>query len=467
MLTEYQQFRTEANHPVLVWIHGGSLIFGSANEAVYDGGSLASRGDVVFVGIDYRLGHFGWLGLNPNTSRDGEGNGNYGLGDMITALQWIKKNIKYFGGDASKVTIMGSSGGAIAVRALLASKKTKGLISGAIIQSGAWSFSPAKAFSEYPTIAESISGINGDVISGLGCGGLDTEATLSCMRSLDGQTISATAAVSYPLIDKFLLNGDLGVNGNGYAISAPLMIGVVRDELAPWNSGLYGTTGVLDYLTQVAPALFDEDLTPLATSPAFPLPPDAPTQAEAAFNVSTRIITDYGMTCITWATAYSLEKHDIMPAIYAYSFNRTYQPVEWSPPMCSPPTTAEKPGGDFDMEYYKCHGSETLVMFGTEKYSGLPDRDGLDILFSQYSVDLWASFARTGNPNPDVNFLRARGYFNTLGRVDKTGKWNKLDRKRQDLKFPVRVLQWDSHDDFVTEVPQCDALGMPLDYYEV
>jgi len=100
---------------------------------------------VVLVSIAYRLGPIGFL-AHPELSAESHEHvsGNYGLLDMIAALQWIKKNIAAFGGDPNKVTIFGESAGGIAVSQLCASPLAKGLIQGAISESGG-SFGPPRA----------------------------------------------------------------------------------------------------------------------------------------------------------------------------------------------------------------------------------------------------------------------------------------------------------------------------------
>ena len=49
--------------PVMVWIHGGGYTTGSKNG--YLGATLAKKGDIVFVAINYRLGIFGFLSNGP------------------------------------------------------------------------------------------------------------------------------------------------------------------------------------------------------------------------------------------------------------------------------------------------------------------------------------------------------------------------------------------------------------------
>ena len=98
----------------------------------------------MLVSIAYRVGPLGFL-AHPELSAESPHHvsGNYGLLDMIAALQWIKKNIAAFGGDPNKVTIFGESAGGIAVSQLCASPLAKGLFEGAISESGG-SFGPPR-----------------------------------------------------------------------------------------------------------------------------------------------------------------------------------------------------------------------------------------------------------------------------------------------------------------------------------
>jgi len=121
--------------PVLVWIHGGSLIGGASSESMYDGTALAKQGLIV-VSINYRLGVLGYM-AHPELSAESPDHvsGNYGLLDQIAALKWVKANIAAFGGDASNVTIAGESAGGLSVMYLMASPPARGLFQKAIAQS--------------------------------------------------------------------------------------------------------------------------------------------------------------------------------------------------------------------------------------------------------------------------------------------------------------------------------------------
>jgi carboxylesterase type B len=66
--------------------------------------------------------------------------GNYGLGDIIAALQWIKLNVNHFGGHPSKVTLLGRGSGATLVTALTATAKARDLFKRAWVSNGAGVF---------------------------------------------------------------------------------------------------------------------------------------------------------------------------------------------------------------------------------------------------------------------------------------------------------------------------------------
>ncbi|MFO1013461.1 MAG: carboxylesterase family protein [Caulobacteraceae bacterium] len=122
--------------PVMVWIHGGSLVSGYGHDAIYDGARLAAQG-VVVVSINYRLGVLGYLAHPALSAESPLGiSGNYGLLDQIEALRWVRANISAFGGDPARVTIAGQSAGALSVLYLMASPAARGLFAGAIAESG-------------------------------------------------------------------------------------------------------------------------------------------------------------------------------------------------------------------------------------------------------------------------------------------------------------------------------------------
>jgi para-nitrobenzyl esterase len=129
--------RNTTNLPVLVYFYGGGFSAGDASEPRYDGENMAKKG-IVVVTCNYRLNIFGFL-AHPDLSAEApyKASGNYGLLDQVAALKWVQKNIASFGGDPKKVTICGESAGSISVSYQMASPMSKGLIAGAMGESGA------------------------------------------------------------------------------------------------------------------------------------------------------------------------------------------------------------------------------------------------------------------------------------------------------------------------------------------
>ena len=129
--------RNTKDLPVLVYFYGGGNVAGDGSEPRYDGESMSKKG-IVVVTCNYRLNIFGNF-AHPELSAEAsyKASGNYGYFDQIAALKWVQKNIATFGGDPKKVTIAGESAGSIAVSYQMASPLAKGLIMGAIGESGA------------------------------------------------------------------------------------------------------------------------------------------------------------------------------------------------------------------------------------------------------------------------------------------------------------------------------------------
>jgi para-nitrobenzyl esterase len=122
--------------PVMVWLHGGGFANGSGGAAMYDGGALARKGDVVTVTVNHRLNVFGYLHLGDAFGADYAQSGIAGMLDIVQALEWVRDNIAAFGGNPGDVTIFGESGGGWKVSLLMAMPGAAGLFHKAVIQSG-------------------------------------------------------------------------------------------------------------------------------------------------------------------------------------------------------------------------------------------------------------------------------------------------------------------------------------------
>ena len=122
--------------PVLFWIHGGGFAVGSGSEPRYDGARLAAKG-VVVVTVNHRLNALGFF-AHPELTAESEtgSSGDYGMLDLVAALEWVRANIAAFGGDANAVTVGGESAGSMAANGLMVSPLARGLFVRAIGESG-------------------------------------------------------------------------------------------------------------------------------------------------------------------------------------------------------------------------------------------------------------------------------------------------------------------------------------------
>jgi para-nitrobenzyl esterase len=126
--------------PVMVWIHGGAHQSGSGAGDWYQSDGLVREG-VVLVTINYRLNLFGYFAHPALSAESPWGrSGNYGLMDILAALEWVRDNIAAFGGDPGNVTIFGESAGGQSVSEVMASPLGRGLFHRAILQSGVYSY---------------------------------------------------------------------------------------------------------------------------------------------------------------------------------------------------------------------------------------------------------------------------------------------------------------------------------------
>ncbi|MGC4934317.1 carboxylesterase/lipase family protein [Gordonia sp. DT30] len=126
-----------APRPVMVFIHGGAYILGTAATPLYDAAHLARSQDVVVVTIQYRFGPFGMLDFSAYSTPERRFDENPGAKDHIAALQWVQRNIAAFGGDPANVTIFGESAGGSSVLLLLAAPAARDLFVRAIAESPA------------------------------------------------------------------------------------------------------------------------------------------------------------------------------------------------------------------------------------------------------------------------------------------------------------------------------------------
>lgn len=368
--------------PVMVWIHGGGFLNGSAD--IYDSRWLATQGDIVVVTVNYRLGTLGFL-AHPALSPNGD-IGNYGLADQQAALRWVRDNITEFGGDPTKVTIAGESAGAMSVCDHLVAPESAGLFRAAIMQSG-----PCQAQADRPTAQR----VSTDYAISAGCP--DPATVAACLRALPTATLQRP-----PLYVGFGPDKLTGpVTGTdrlpvdpmtSFALSRvpriPVLVGSNGDEFAMFTAIQY---------------LKDRGLPPYPQLLAHTFGPDAATVAEhypldryggSAGMAYSAAVTDSVFACPADRIASGLAHTG---PVYAYEFN------DRTAPAPDPLRAAPFPVG-------ASHSLELRYLFDV---GGAPPLDPAQRALSDEMVAYWSQFVKTGTPDvtglPDWPQLGADG----------------------------------------------------------
>jgi para-nitrobenzyl esterase len=212
--------------PVMVWIHGGGYLQGSGNIPRLNNPEFVKQ-DVVLVTVNYRLNVFGFFAHPDLVQQSGdEMVGNYGLLDVIAALEWIQRNINQFNGDPNNVTVFGESAGASLISYLMITPESKGLFHKAISQSAAVGLAPDTHINE--RVGFNVSGmeIAKKFTKSMG---LELDQSMDQLRQLSSDEIIQKLdprSVFGPMIDGTLIPDHVGLLfAQGKQHDVPFLIG--------------------------------------------------------------------------------------------------------------------------------------------------------------------------------------------------------------------------------------------------
>jgi para-nitrobenzyl esterase len=349
--------------PVMFWIHGGGYTAGSASEPRHDGDFLPLKG-VVLVTINYRLGVFGFLATSALAKEAGWTAGNYGLLDMVAALEWVQANIAGFGGDAGNVTIFGESAGSSAVCTLMAAQPARGLFQKAIGESGG----ALNVGSHGPKELTDLEKREQLWTESLGA------ANLAQLRSLPAETILAAAggrgAPNFPVVvdGRLLTEAVAETYEAGRQAHVPLLSGWNRDENFATVTGM-----TAEKWKEFAATTFGVHAGEFLT--IFPGDSD-----EQAARSAIDYESDSFIAFSTWKWVMAHAKTGDAP-VYRYHFEQPAPPSKFHP-------------GSFAF-----HSDDIEYVFGT-----LDARPGAEWLpenrrLSDEVMSYWTNFAKTGDPN--------------------------------------------------------------------
>lgn len=164
----------EQGCPVVFYIHGGNYKSGSTSS--YGGQHLAQK-DTILVTAQYRLGALGYL---STAQRDAAG--NIGLFDLRAAMRWINDYIEFFGGDPTRVVVMGQGSGGSAASLLAMSPENQGRSSTGVAALSGTPLSPGAVKPEPEKHADSLA-------EKTGCPKKPAEKLVMCLRELPVEKI--------------------------------------------------------------------------------------------------------------------------------------------------------------------------------------------------------------------------------------------------------------------------------------
>ena len=378
--------------PVLFWIHGGGYTGGSGSTALYDGTPLAGDGAVV-VTINYRLNVFGFLAHPALSDESPHGaSGNYGLLDMVAALEWVRDNIATFGGDPDRVMIFGESAGGGAVMSVMLMPQAEGLYHRAIAQSNyvvGWDRPldmPARGYA--PAEAQGVR-----VAEALGATGDDAAAQLAAMREASaadvleasnrdaGNTFRRTGNVWAPNVDGWAIPDDpLAMYEAGRQHDVPLITGLMGNEgsLMTRNMDIDDAASFEAYVREVYPDYADAMLAHYGVS--------SPETAKIGIDA---LIHDFFFAGPVRAQAEAHARK--MSPVWLYHFTHA-PPTAWGREL----------GAHHAAELAYVFGTLTRTDAGGERPLGLSpvgDFTDADFRLSETVRGYWLQFAATGDPN--------------------------------------------------------------------
>ncbi|XP_070593976.1 cholinesterase-like isoform X2 [Erythrolamprus reginae] len=369
--------------PVLVWIHGGGYLMGTSSLDMYNGAHLAATEDVIVVTINYRLGALGFLYLPPAAP------GNLGLWDQQLALEWIKENAAVFGGDSSRVTVLGHSAGAASVNFHLLAPKSQDLFAQAVMQSGT-----ANAYWAWRT-PEEAKRLALEFAHLLGCSEDNNISIVHCLQTKNASELvqheTAVSSKSFfedfpftPTIDgEFLLGDPEKLMEKGQIQVKPVLVGATSDEAATYvpyifsniTQNLINQEQLLKGIGLFVPNATEDFIRTIAMRYSEGL--HGPAQYRSALS---HFYTDRIIACPSKETAENIRETG--SPVYAYLFAHHPSWSIWSEWIGAP------------------HGVEVPFVFGTLE-SMMPVNQTYteaETRLSRKMMHYWAEFARTGNP---------------------------------------------------------------------
>ena len=379
--------------PVLIYFNGGGLMAGSGSEPRYDGSSIAKEG-VIGVTANYREGVFGFFAHPDLTATSAyKGSGNYGFLDQVAAIQWVKENIEAFGGDPTRINIVGESAGSFSVSLLMCSPLSKNLIAGALLSSGA-EVLPYEPASQADADSAGVALLKGAGIASL--------ADAMAMNADSLQKILPPRGMASVVLDGYFMTESAdAVFEKGEQAQVPLLAGWNSLEGTPMQS-LRGQAPTLQNYKNVMKAQFG-DMTDEIFA-AYGLTTDEDVLSQKGFDLASDLFTGFP----TWKVCDYHVKTSSQP-VYRYHYMHPRPQVSAKMGDMTGglaggvrEKTAEEKKAEAQQPAIASgavHSADIEYAMGTLDTNEYYDWQEEDYAISKLFLSYYANFCKTGNPN--------------------------------------------------------------------
>ncbi|KAF9261783.1 alpha/beta-hydrolase [Marasmius fiardii PR-910] len=293
--------------PVLFWIYGGSLAFGTGSLPAYDGTSFAKNQDIVVVNFNYRTNVFGFP-TAPDLPLTGN---NLGFLDQELALDWVRENIIQFGGDPNQITIMGQSAGSLSVAAAI-TRNQQGFRAGIMLSS---------ALVDSANVPPDFTSFN-DFSNAVNCTQSPGPARLACLKQVPAAVIRnftngpSSGAFSVIVDNQTFFRDPIERILAHETTRTPLMIGNTQNDSSLF---VIGQTDLAEFLQTTFPGI------PISADQVRSLYP-----GRTDVQVIGEFSTDLGLRCPVslWAATMTLSG---IRDVYRYSYGAVFPDTQLFP----------------------------------------------------------------------------------------------------------------------------------------
>ncbi|KAK8392786.1 hypothetical protein O3P69_014903 [Scylla paramamosain] len=388
--------------PVMVFLHGGGFMFG--NSEMYGGAPLPLlTKDVVLVSLQYRLGTLGFLSTGDSFLP-----GNMGLKDQTLALRWVRDNIRSFGGNPDSVTIFGESAGGASVHMQMLTPKSEGLFHRAIMQSGS-ALCPWAMRNDHKEVAAGVA-------RQLGCPGVETpdgslngETLLSCLQaaSVEDLIMAGTQGEVWSYFPFYMVPR---VDGDYFPAHPATLMREGRYHKVDVISGVCQHEGFMTAINAVETPAGKQLLESFPTLAPISVGVD---EEERPFYLARRIYYHYlGAGNITISEKNVDELVEMYGNIFfAVAQDLTVQYLTWDVGYgknvymyqlehLGDSKLSDMMNISLEMKWVG-HGDDLVFLFN-EVFGSKPLKRPDDVFLREIIVDLWTTFAASGNPTPDL-----------------------------------------------------------------